>query len=73
MKKLTTGVPVTPENKRFLDKIEGDALWQHFQEIAKDHQSGVFAGINDTVERITGQRPISLPDFLQAHRSAFSP
>ena len=54
-----------------LHKIEGDALWQHFQEIAKDHQNGVFAGTDNTVERITGKRPISFPDFLQAHRSAF--
>jgi uncharacterized protein YbjT (DUF2867 family) len=72
MKKLTTGVPETAENKRFLHKIEGDTLWQHFQEIAKDHQNGVFAGTNDTVERITGKRPISLPDFLQANKGAFN-
>lgn len=72
MKKLTTGASETPENKRFLDKIEGGALWQHFQEITKDHQNGVFAGTNDTVERLTGRRPMSLPDFLQVHRSAFS-
>jgi Putative transposase of IS4/5 family (DUF4096) len=30
---------------------------------------GVFAGTNHVVERITGQRPTSLPDFLQAHIS----
>ena len=72
MKKLATGVPETPENKRFLQKIEGDTLWQHFQEIAKDHQNGVFAGTDDTVKRITGQHPISLPDFLQAHVSVFT-
>jgi uncharacterized protein YbjT (DUF2867 family) len=72
MKKLATGVPETPENKRFLPKIEDDTLWQHFQEIAKDHQNGVFAGTNDTVKRITGQHPISLPDFLQAHVSVLN-
>ena len=67
MKKLSTGLPETPENKRFQSKIEGDTLWQHFQEIAKDHQAGVFAGTNDIVERITGRRPISLPDFLKPY------
>lgn len=72
LKKLATGAAETVENKRFLHKIEGDTLWQHFQEIAKDHQNGVFAGTNDTVQRITGKPPISLPDFLQAHRSAFA-
>jgi NAD(P)H dehydrogenase (quinone) len=71
MKKLATGVLETEENKRFLHKIEGNALWQHFQEIAKDHQNGVFAGTDNTVEQITGKHPISFPDFLQAHRSAF--
>jgi NAD(P)H dehydrogenase (quinone) len=48
-----------------------DTLWQHFQEIAKDHQNGVFAGTNDLVEKIGGKRPIGLPEFLDAHRSAF--
>jgi uncharacterized protein YbjT (DUF2867 family) len=71
MKKLSAGAPETTENKRFLHKIAGDTLWQHFQEIAKDHQNGVFAGTNDTVERITGQRPIGLTEFLEAHKSAF--
>ena len=72
MKKLATSVPETSENERFLNKVKGDTLWQHFQEIAKDHQNGVFAGTNDTVEEITGQRPMSLTDFLQANRSVFS-
>ncbi len=48
-----------------------DTLWQHFAEIAKDHQNGVFAGRNDLVEKIGGKRPIGLPEFLEAHRSAF--
>ena len=48
-----------------------DTLWQHFAEIAKDHQNGVFAGTNDVVEKIGGKRPIGLPEFLEAHRSAF--
>ena len=65
------GVTETEENKSRLARIAGDTLWQHFQEIAKDHQNGVFAGTNDAVERITGQRPISLPAFLEAHLAAF--
>jgi NAD(P)H dehydrogenase (quinone) len=48
-----------------------DTLWQHFAEIAKDHQNGIFAGTNDLVERIGGKRPMGLPEFLRAHRSAF--
>lgn len=49
-----------------------DTLWQHFQEIAKDHQNGVFAGENDLVQRIGGKSPTSFPEFLQTHRNAFS-
>ena len=51
--------------------LHTDTLWQHFAEIAKDHQNGVFAGTNDLVEKIGGKRPIGLPEFLEAHRSAF--
>ena len=49
-----------------------DTFWQHLQEIAKDHQNGVFAGTNDTVLRITGQHPLGLPDFLEANKAAFA-
>jgi NAD(P)H dehydrogenase (quinone) len=48
-----------------------DTLWQHFQEIAKDHQNGVFAGTNDLVQQIGGKSPTSFPEFLQIHRNAF--
>jgi uncharacterized protein YbjT (DUF2867 family) len=50
-----------------------DTQLQHFEEIAKDHQNGVFAGTNDLVERIGGQRPIGLREFLEAHRGALLP
>ena len=52
-------------------RLHTDTLWQHFAEIAKDHQNGVFAGTNDLVEKIGGKRPIGLHEFLEAHRSAF--
>ena len=48
-----------------------DTVWQHLEEIAKDHQNGVFAGTNDLVEKIGGKRPIGLAEFLEANRSAF--
>ena len=51
-------------------QVVTDTLWQHFAEIAKDHQNGVFAGTNDLVEKVGGQRPIGLPEFLGAHRGA---
>ena len=51
--------------------LRTDTIWQHFAEIAKDHQNGVFAGTNDLVEKIGGKRPIGLAEFLEANRSAF--
>ncbi len=51
------------------EKRADNTLWQHFEEIAKDHQNGIFAGTDNTVERLTGKAPMSLPEFLQAHRT----
>jgi NAD(P)H dehydrogenase (quinone) len=74
MKQITlgSGAEQTPETQKRAERIAGNTLWQHFHEIAKDHQDGVFAGTNDTVERITGRRPISLPDFLESHKAVFT-
>ena len=47
-----------------------DTMWQLFEEIAKDHQNGVFAGTNDLVQKIGGRRPMGLPEFLQANKTA---
>jgi NAD(P)H dehydrogenase (quinone) len=64
-------VPEDPENTHLRRRHHTDTLWQHFQEIAKDHQNGLFAGTNDLVQRIGGKPPIGLPEFLQANRNAF--
>jgi NAD(P)H dehydrogenase (quinone) len=46
----------------------GDFFWQHLTEVVRDHQDGLFAGTNDVIERIGGQPPLGLHDFLQAHK-----
>ncbi|QNI32745.1 NmrA family NAD(P)-binding protein [Alloacidobacterium dinghuense] len=69
LKKLNANIPRRDYQGR--EQVVTDTLWQHFEEIAKDHQNGVFAGTNDLVEKIGGQRPIGLPEYLEAHRSAF--
>jgi uncharacterized protein YbjT (DUF2867 family) len=68
LKKLAADSPRRTSGGR----VQGvtDTQLQHFEEIAKDHQNGVFAGTNDLVEKIGGQRPIGLPEFLEAHRGA---
>ena len=69
LKKLNANIP--RRNYQGRVQVVTDTLWQHFEEIAKDHQNGVFAGTNDLVEKIGGQRPIGLPEYLEAHRSRF--
>jgi len=31
----------------------------------------VFAGTNDVVEKVTGEPPLSIPDFVARNRTAF--
>jgi uncharacterized protein YbjT (DUF2867 family) len=64
-------IPEDSGNRHRRRDFYTDILWQHFQEIAKDHQNGVFAGTNDFVQRIGGKVPTSFPEFLQTHRNAF--
>jgi NAD(P)H dehydrogenase (quinone) len=68
LKKLAANSP----RRNYEGRIQAvtDTQLQHFEEIAKDHQNGVFAGTNDLVEKIGGQRPIGFPEFLEAHRRA---
>ncbi len=40
--------------------------------VAQDHQDGVFSGVTDVVEKIGGQAPQSLEDFVRAHRAEFT-
>jgi len=45
----------------------------HLVHVAKDHQDGVFSVQNDFVERIGGQPPQSLEDFIRANVDKFTP
>ena len=43
----------------------------HLKAVAVDHQNGIFGGETDVVERIGGQPPQSLPDFIRENIDAF--
>ncbi len=47
-------------------------LATHLAAVAQDHQDGVFSGVTDVVEKIGGQRPQSLEDFVRAHIAVFT-
>jgi uncharacterized protein YbjT (DUF2867 family) len=48
-----------------------DFLFQHLQEVAIDHQNGIFEGTNDLVEKLGGRPPMTLEAFITKHRGAF--
>jgi hypothetical protein len=62
----------------FRDKMESvykfqPFLVQHLVEVAQNYRDGViFAGTNDTVERITGTPALSVPAFIDKYRSVFA-
>lgn len=46
---------------------------QHIKSVYRGYQAGEFAGTNDLVEQITGQKPISVHEYVIANREAFQP
>jgi NAD(P)H dehydrogenase (quinone) len=46
---------------------------QHFEGAMDDYQHGVMAGMNDNVERLTGQKPMSVGAFARAHLDQLTP
>ncbi len=46
-------------------------LVTHLKAVAVDHQNGIFAGETDIVERIGGQPPQSLPEFIRENIDTF--
>jgi len=56
------------------DKAGGagsDFVFQHLKEIAIDHQNGIFSGMNNYVQEISGRPPITVEQFVEKHRSEF--
>ena len=40
---------------------------QHFCAIALDYQNGVFAGEDQIIAAVTGQRPMTVEEFVTLH------
>ena len=49
-----------------------ESLVTHLAAVAQDHQDGVFSGVTDVVEKIGGQAPQLLEDFVRAHMVEFT-
>jgi NAD(P)H dehydrogenase (quinone) len=46
---------------------------QHFEGAMEAYQQGVMSGMNDTVERLSGRKPMSVGDFARAHADVLNP
>lgn len=67
--------PTTIEE--FKDKMENlykfpSFLVQHLVEVAQNYQDGIFSGVNDNVETITGTPALSVAAFIEKYRKAFA-
>jgi uncharacterized protein YbjT (DUF2867 family) len=47
-------------------------LVQHLANVAIDYRNGVFAGTNDIVEKVGGQPPLSVEQFVRENRAGFA-
>jgi NAD(P)H dehydrogenase (quinone) len=48
-----------------------DFFVQHLSSVAQDYRDGIFAGENNLVEVISGSKPLTVAEFVDANRSAF--
>jgi NAD(P)H dehydrogenase (quinone) len=53
-------------------RVENSYLMAHLREVAIDHHNGIFAGTNDAILKIGGRAPMTLEEFVEKHRAAFS-
>jgi len=47
-------------------------LTQHLVEVVKDHTLGIFSGTDRIIKEVTGKAPMSVEEFIDTHRQAFS-
>jgi NAD(P)H dehydrogenase (quinone) len=48
-----------------------DFFVQHISSVAQDYQDGIFAGENNLVEVITGHKPMTVADYVNANSAHF--
>lgn len=48
------------------------ALVQHLVEVAQNYREGIFAGVNDVVEKVTGTPALSVQAFIKKNRDVYA-
>jgi hypothetical protein len=46
-------------------------IQQHISAVAQDCRDGVFSGTNDLVEKLTGQKPMPMLDYIVKNKAHF--
>src|ERR1700736_4680877 len=74
LRRKITYVPVEIEAFSEIWKEMGSSPYirQHISAVAQDCRDGVFSGTNDLVEKLTGQKPLQLVDYITKHKAAFA-
>ena len=77
--RITGAVLNKPITYRVISLEQYAAMWkglgcsdffvQHIVEVAKAHMKGGFSILNDEVERITGQRPMTVAEFVEKNKA----
>ncbi|GAA3079042.1 hypothetical protein GCM10010464_48980 [Pseudonocardia yunnanensis] len=57
--------------RAMLERGYDEHLVQHLSNVAVDYQNGVFAGTNDNIEKLGGQPPLSVEQYVRENLSAF--
>jgi NAD(P)H dehydrogenase (quinone) len=72
--KKITYVPM--ENEAFRQMLAGMGFTPHFQQhmghVAEDCVDGVFSGMNDLVEQLSGRKPLEMRDYIVKNKALFS-
>ena len=72
--KRVTYVPM--ENEAFKEMLKGMGFTPHFQQhmghVAEDCVDGVFSGMNDLVEQLSGRKPLDMRDYIVKNETLFS-
>ena len=65
-------IPIDAWRTAMVEKIGfPEFLATHLAAVAQDHQDGIFSAETDVVEKIGGQSPQSLEDFVKSHQTMF--
>lgn len=77
---IALGRPITFQNvsiDEYCSSLESNGIpeyvVQHFRGAMDDYQHGVMAGMNDNVEKLSGQKPMSVTEFAKRHLDLLNP